>query len=422
MSVSKAAEAVVEISQSTDRPSANTAAKRVMLIAPQPFFENRGTPINVKAMACALSELGYLVDLFVYPLGDSVDISGVRLERCWAWPRVRKVRIGPSWTKVGLDISMFSHALINSFTRKYDIVHGVEEGAMMAGLIAKIRGLPFVFDMDSVMSEQLKESRFVSSPLLLSAFRKIEGFFIKEANAVLTVCRALTERAQQEKLKGRVWQIEDFPIESSFGAPAELREKIAAEICFAQGPKLLYTGNFEEYQGICLLLESFAKLCFMAENRTEEQCPQLVLVGGGDKVASVRNRARELGVESRTVFVGNRPSEEMGAFMELADVLVSPRIEGKNTPLKLYSYMAAQKPIVATRIYSHTQLLDEDSAFLADPNACAFSKGLARAIDSSEDGKRKIDSVVQSAKSLIDKHYNKREFTRRLGEMYADLI
>ena len=62
-------------------------------------------------------------------------------------------------------------------------------------------------------------------------------------------------------------------------------------------------------------------------------------------------------------------------------MLASPRIRGTNTPLKIYSYLRSGKPIVATNLITHTQVLTPDIALLVEPEAEAFAAGLARLID-----------------------------------------
>jgi glycosyltransferase involved in cell wall biosynthesis len=50
-----------------------------------------------------------------------------------------------------------------------------------------------------------------------------------------------------------------------------------------------------------------------------------------------------------------------------------------NTPLKIYEQLDSGKPLVATRIPSHTQVLNEEVAFLADPQPGAFAEQIVLA-------------------------------------------
>ena len=51
------------------------------MIAPEPFFEPRGTPFSEFHRIRALVELGHTVDLVTYPFGKDVSIPGLRVFR-----------------------------------------------------------------------------------------------------------------------------------------------------------------------------------------------------------------------------------------------------------------------------------------------------------------------------------------------------
>jgi glycosyltransferase involved in cell wall biosynthesis len=139
----------------------------------------------------------------------------------------------------------------------------------------------------------------------------------------------------------------------------------------------LYVGNLEHYQGVDLLLEALAKL--------EQPLLKFVAIGGNpESVAAYRARAASLGLGAIATFVGARPVDQLGAYLEQADLLVSPRLSGHNTPMKLYSYLAAGKPVLATRIRSHTQVLSDDNALLVEPTAAELARGLETLIGSAQ--------------------------------------
>ena len=54
---------------------------RILMIAPQPFFQPRGTPFSEFYRIRALTELGHDVDLVTYPIGEDVDIPGLTIYR-----------------------------------------------------------------------------------------------------------------------------------------------------------------------------------------------------------------------------------------------------------------------------------------------------------------------------------------------------
>ena len=146
---------------------------------------------------------------------------------------------------------------------------------------------------------------------------------------------------------------------------------------------------------------------------------RVVLVGGNfASIADYQKKAQGLGIAEQICFAGFRPEEQIGTFFSLADILVSPRTLGGNTPLKLYSYMATGKPIVATRISSHTQVLSDSSAFLAEPSAEKFSQALQQALDSTAEAADLRRKRAAECLELIRTKYNAQEFHRRMAELY----
>src|SRR5207237_10041280 len=85
-------------------------------------------------------------------------------------------------------------------------------------------------------------------------------------------------------------------------------------------------------------------------------------------------------IAKATIFAGQRPAEEIPAFLDAADVLVSPRSLGTNTPLKIYQYLRSGRAIVATRLLTHTQVLKDDVAILTEATAEGLARGLVAAL------------------------------------------
>jgi glycosyltransferase involved in cell wall biosynthesis len=171
-----------------------------------------------------------------------------------------------------------------------------------------------------------------------------------------------------------------------------------------------------------LLFAAFQRLVDTTPPADQERL-HLVIVGGGTGcehlVSTYRALIKQLGIEPFVTFTGQRPASEMGAFMNLADVLVSPRTEGNNPPLKIYSYMAMAKPIVATAISSHTQVLDESCAFMTMPTPTAFAEALRRASDPSAGSDEERALRIQEASARVNGRFGKAEFHKRLKELYS---
>jgi len=73
----------------------------------------------------------------------------------------------------------------------------------------------------------------------------------------------------------------------------------------------------------------------------------------------------------------------------MADVLTSPRTAGTNTPLKVYEQLMSGKPLVATRIPAHTQVLSDEHAFLVEPTVEDLARGIIEALSNPRAVERK---------------------------------
>ena len=104
-------------------------------------------------------------------------------------------------------------------------------------------------------------------------------------------------------------------------------------------------------------------------------------------------------------------------YTSIAKVLVSPRSEGTNTPLKVYEQLASGIPLVATNIYSHTQVLTPEVAFLVEPTPEAIGKGIAKALINKTEAVKKITA----AKKMYDEQYSRDVYTKKLKKLFEHI-
>jgi len=374
--------------------------KKILIIAPQPFYAERGTPMNVRLICEVLGAAGNMIDLLVFPTGRPIDLPNVNIIRLPNLFCVSSIPTGPSLLKLAFDAVLAPAAFLLCLRKRYDIIHGIEEGGFLAVLYAKLLGKRSIFDMDSCISEQLRYSRFVKNNMLIQGVAALERWAFRRSSLVLTVCAALSDQARAHAPQARIAQIEDIPIidtearQLDLETVARLRAEHGLEGCRC----VLYTGNLESYQGIDLLLASWR----VFRDMPPEGGPvKLAIVGGPpEKVDFHRRAAAAIGLGDSVYWAGPRPAAEMGAWLAIADVLVSPRSEGENTPLKIYSYMAAGRPIIATRRRTHTQVLDDSMAFLAGADPGAFARAIREALADSGLAAAKAEQALATVERL----------------------
>jgi glycosyltransferase involved in cell wall biosynthesis len=387
---------------------------RILMIAPQPFFEPRGTPFSEFHRIRALTALGHQVDLVTYPFGSDVSMPGLRVFRCLRPPFVRGVRIGPSLAKIPLDALLTLAVLRRALGGRYDAIHSHEEGGVIGVVLAAMMRVPHVYDMHSSLPQQLTNFAFSRSALMRRAFLALERMMITRSRVVIVICPSLEETVRAIDPHARTVLIENAPGSCEDEATAEQAAAIRRSLGVAShAPMVLYTGTFEAYQGLDLLFDAMAIVCGSSPDA------RLVLAGGKpDQIARARERARSAGIEAATIFAGERPAEEIPAYLLAADVLVSPRSRGTNTPLKIYQYLRSGKPIVATRLVTHTQVLNDDTALLAGATAGEFASGILAALSDSG----RAAAIGKRARLMAETKYSFDAYLDRTRQACAALL
>jgi glycosyltransferase involved in cell wall biosynthesis len=371
---------------------------RILMIAPEPFFEPRGTPFSEYHRIRALTDLGHEVDLVTYPFGRDVSMTGLRVFRCLKPPFLRGVKIGPSFAKVPLDAALAMSALRRAFIGRYDAIHSHEEGGLIGIALASILRVPHLYDMHSSLPQQLGNFAFSRSSLLRRAFTFIERLMIKRSRAVIVICPALEDTVRAIDARANVIMIENAPGSVDGEATPDEASAIRAKHGLdAAASVVLYTGTFEAYQGLDLL---FAAMRLVRDRRANVR---LLLAGGKPgQVETAREAARAAGIDDITIFAGEQPATAIPAYLLAADVLVSPRSRGTNTPLKIYQYLRSGRPVVATRLLTHTQVLSDDTAILTGASAEEFAEGILAGLDD----RGRAAAVSRAARHLAETKYS----------------
>ena len=259
--------------------------------------------------------------------------------------------------------------------------------------LARMLGVPHLYDMHSSLPQQLTNFRFARSRLLRWVFQKVEHASVFGSDVVVTICQDLQDQVVAMGAGDR-----SVLIENVMGGDVEEPPTVSAAAVRRQwgidpgAPLVLYTGTFEPYQGLDMLLDAVAILA-----KTRPDVRLLVVGGRPEQVEAAREHAAKVGAPA--IFTGHQPAREIPAFVDAADILASPRIAGTNTPLKLYSYLRAAKPIVATDLLTHTQVLDRETALLAAPEAPAFAAAIERLLASPAEGAALARGAAERART-----------------------
>ena len=384
---------------------------KILMVAPQPFFSARGTPFSVLHRIRALTEVGHSVDLITYPFGENIELNNLEVIRCRSIPFIKKIKIGPSFPKILLDISLLFTTLKVLKQKKYDLIHSHEEAAFFCVQLAKSNSLIHVYDMHSSLPQQLSNFKAFNLGLFRIVFEKLENYVLKTCDGVITICDDLARVVKEKDVQKPHMMIENI------GDDRKVFQTVVEDLIAdyrLEGKKvLLYTGTFEAYQGIDLLLEAMVEVC------TEDKNAVLILVGGTpEQVAYYKSMASRLGIDDSVRYVGTVHPSRIPNFLKIANVIVSPRSRGTNTPLKIYGYMRTNVPLVATDRHTHTQILNKDMAELVKPDKESLASGICKVLKDEE----YAEQIAAQAKKFADENFSDDKYIQMVNGFYVDVL
>jgi glycosyltransferase involved in cell wall biosynthesis len=391
---------------------------KALIVAPQPFFSPRGTPLSVYYRTLVLAELGVEADLLTYGEGEDVDIAGVRTIRIPRVPVLEPVKVGPSAAKVFLDALLALWLVALLVRRRYDFVDAHEESVFICRFLKPLFRFKLVYEMHSSLPQQLRSFEFTRSRILIRLFEWLERSSLRAADAVVTISPSLARYARARMPD----EARHFLIENSIVEEVKLSRRPAPPGPGGEtrGPELppgrplvAFAGTFEPYQGLDLLLEAFRLL------HRERSDVALLLVGGTpEQVAHYRRLAGELGVEEDCIFTGRLAQSAARRLTAAAGVVTSPRLEGTSTPLKIYEQLAGGVPLVATRIEAHTEVLDDEVCWLAEPEAGSLSRAILAALEDSDEARRR----AEAARKRYDARYSRPLYVGKVRRLLDCLV
>ena len=382
----------------------------MLVVAPQPFYEDRGTPIAVHQLLLALSQLAYEVDVVTYPIGQSIEIPRVRYFRASNPFRVRQVPIGFSLAKLLLDATLISELVRRLSEGGYSCIHAVEEAAFPCVMLGQRFRVPVIYDMQSSLPEQLAQHLAFRGGMAQSALIRMERWLLQNADSIVS-STGLAQRVRvlAPDARLREWQFASALRPAPSGEAEELRRELGLR---PDQPVVLYSGTFEAYQGLPELLAAVPHV------QAEVPGVAFVLVGADETGGTAVSRDHADLVRAGTLRVVKRqPREKIPRFLALADVLVSPRAYGDNLPLKIFDYLAAGKPIVATDIPAHRSMLDEECALLTGAWSPELASGIVRVLrDRALAGR-----LASAARARAEERFGWFSFVRSVSELYQEV-
>lgn len=323
--------------------------------------------------------------------------------------------------RVAQNLSLFTTALAVARTYMPAVIHAHSPFTcgIVGDIVRRITGIPAVYEMRGIWEDQhVGRQGFSETSVRYRAVRALENLALRGADACCVISRSLEEEVHSRGVsRDKIVLAPNGVDVRSFtpgAAPAELRSRLGLDSAVVVG----YIGSFFAYEGLDLLVEAIAGLV-----RDISQV-RLLLVGDGELMPAIKEIAARLGITEKVLFVGRVPHRETLDYYRLCDLLVLPRRDTRETrlvtPLKPLEIMAMSKPLLASDIGGHRELIEdgvtgvlfrtEDAAdlqahcrrLLADPGLCAELGRRGRSwVEQNRDWRSIVDRYIDLYRKLI---------------------
>ncbi|PJF43547.1 MAG: glycosyltransferase family 1 protein [Phototrophicales bacterium] len=318
----------------------------ILSVAATPFFVDRGGHTHIYEQARALQALGHRFTLVTYHIGR--DMPDIDTRRIINIPWYKKLDAGPSYHKPYIALLLFEKAMRVANEIKPNIVHAHGwDSAWVAWWLWKLRGVPYVFDMQGSFSGEIAEHGYAGKGgLYFNLLSAIERLTLKASPVVLTssteICRQARERFHLSA--DHIWPILDGVDTDVFSPEAfppdpELRRALGLP---EDKQIIVFMGILKPYQGVDDMIEA-ARILVYERNYTDAH---FLIIGFPDEDVYAQ-KAAEQGVADYMTFVGKIPYQETGRYVSLGDLAIAPKISMTEGDGKIYFYMAMGLPVVA---------------------------------------------------------------------------
>jgi glycosyltransferase involved in cell wall biosynthesis len=385
---------------------------RILMIAPTPFFADRGCHVRILGEVRSLQAAGCEVTVCTYHHGR--DIDGVRTERIPRLPGYRKLSAGPSNAKYVADPLLLIRSLGVALREPPDVIHAhLHEGALLGRFVRSATGAPLLFDYQGSLTDELAAHGYLDrSRPVGRLFEGLEGWIDGGADVVVASSGRAANFLRTRLHDERVRTVLDGVDASEF-KPLTGDDRTVVRDRFEISPDSIlavYVGVLADYQGIDLLLDNLGPV--LATH------PQLQVLLAGYPEEEYRRRASELGLADRVLFPGKVPFEDTRTLTASADIGLTPKLSASEGNLKVYNYLACGLPVVAFDNAVNREILGDLGVYAPPGDGAGFAQALGELCG---DETRRLD-LGRRGRERAETELSWDRAAERLSEIYRELL
>ena len=367
---------------------------RVLVLAPTPFFGDRGCHVRIYEQVRGLAKVGIESQIVTYPTGR--DLSDVTIARAWKLPGIRASALGPSASRPVLDLGVLLTAwrVVRSF-RPHVIHAHLHEGIAIGLVLRKIFRIPLVADLQGSLTEELVDhGALARRGAGIRVVRGIENWLVQRPDHVLTssfhgVSLLKAQGVSQDKIEPLS---DGVDLEWFRPQPVDLR--LRDRLGLTGKRAIVFLGVLTNYQGVDLLLDVVPLVAKRNPNVH-------FLIMGYPNEERYRTEVRKRGLTRLVTVPGRIPYHEASKWLCLGELAVSPKRSLTEANGKLLNYMACGLPVVASDSPVNRELLGEYGVYAAINDVEAFSDRIHGVLASRDELKMRGDALRERAESMF---------------------
>ncbi|MBP1467718.1 glycosyltransferase family 4 protein [Candidatus Chloroploca sp. M-50] len=377
-----------------------TSAKRVLMIAPTPYFSDRGCHVQIYEVARSQQLQGNHVAIVTYHLGN--DPGHIPIYRIPQIPWYHKRSAGPSWHKLYLDLLLLGRTL--QIARRYrpHLLHAhLHEGAAIALPVARLLNVPLVLDLQGSMAGEMVNHNFIREGARLYRLAELtERTIIRHVDAML-MWSYIRESLQRrfDFPPDRVFEV-DYGVDLERFRPyaKEDLQDLYEELGLPRERQVVvYLGVLSAYQGIDLLLDVIPRIL--------ASCPDthFLLMGYPDE-EQYHAQAHALGIADHVTLPGRIAYQQAARYLALGDVAVSAKLTSMEGNGKLLNYMACGLPTVAFDLPGNVATLGEVGCYAPVGDGLALAERIVTLLRDPLERKRRGQELRRRCEDLYSWH------------------
>ena len=358
---------------------------KILVIAPTPFFSDRGTHIRILEEAYALEGRGHEITLATYHIGkelpedlhSKIDVRRIRRWLFW----YKKLEAGPDWQKIILDLLLIKKVFFLARTKRPEVIHAhLHEGVLIGWIVQKMlfwRKIKLVADFHGSLTKEMVSHAYLKQSLLQKLFRTVEVWIDNMGDVAVASSWDNALEISAIRKEGEVTVLPDGTRLRMFeGLPS--REVLRETYTVPEDKVVVaYTGALIPNKGIKLFLEAIPLL---ATKYTEVH-----FVVAGFPVDQITDYTSTEVFKKRVTIVSPLPYYDLPKVLRMSDIGVDPKDASvRQASGKTLQYMGAGLPVAVFDTENNREYLADGGTYAKEATAESLALAIGELIESSE--------------------------------------